>query len=256
MTASPQVKSALRVLEIFELLRNGGGAFTQTRISRELKIPMSSLHAILRTLTTRQYLQEDRESRTYRLGPALLSLAFHTREAADLVETANGVMDELCNSTGESVSLGTLEGSVVVFVHKKVSSQIVQVVNPVGTRLSAHTTALGKCMLASLNDSELLVLYPSRELPAATSHSIAKRLELLATLKRVRAMHFATDREESSTGVYAVGSPIYDETGKAIAAVSVAAPVARATAESARRWRGLVIAAARQISARMGFPKT
>jgi DNA-binding IclR family transcriptional regulator len=253
MRGETSVKSAARVLDIFELLRESVKPLTQTEISRKLMIPMSSLHAILRTLTSRRYLEEDRPSRTYRLGPALIGLVVQTQESVDLIGAANGIIEDLCNVTRESVSIGILENRMIIFIHKKVPNQVVQVVNPIGTRHPAHATALGKCILANMNEAELLGLYPLGDLPLSTVHTITKREVLLSTLRRVRAAGCAYDREESSLGVFAVGSPIFDGTGKAIAAVSVAAPSARATKENVRRWRGLVKSAAEKISAQLGY---
>lgn len=251
---NPQVvKSAARVLDIFELLRDEGKPLTLTDMSRKLAIPLSSMHGLVQTLVSRHYLLRDDMSQTYQLGPALMTLAAHTQDGTDLIEAADFEMEELSRKAGESVSLAVLEEQEVVFIHKKVSGQIVRVVNPVGTQRPAHATALGKCLLAWMSDEQLFSIYPSEELAMATKSTLPSRTELIRELATVRAYGVAYDREESAMGVVAVGSPIRDHTGLPIAAVSIAAPTARATSSNIEAWERMIKSGAFRISILLGY---
>jgi len=241
------------VLDIFELLHKEGCPLTLTEMKRMLGIPASSLHSLVHTLASRDYLEKDEASLAYQLGPAIIALARHKQEGIDLIEVADAELAELSQASGESVSLAVLENTDVVFIHKKVSSHVVRVVNPVGTRLPAHATALGKCLLAGLGRQELTRLYPSQELPAATPNAVTTRTELLGVLDTVRAAGLAYDREESTLGVFAVASPILDHSGDIIGAASIAAPSARATPENVQRWQELITTGAARISAKLGY---
>lgn len=246
------VKSAARVLDIFELLRDAGRPLTLTTISQELDIPKSSLHALMLTLTDRRYLEKDKVSQRYRLGPALITLAGHTQEVADLIDVAETDLDDLSQESGESISLAVLEGQEVVFVHKKASSHVVRVVHPVGTRLPAHATALGKCLLAFLSPEDFIGRYPTEQLPALTGNTITSRSELARVLQDIRTSRIAYDREESRLDVFAVASPVFDSYDRAVASVSIGVPVSRASHESVQRWENLVLTYAERVSARLG----
>lgn len=253
MNESRGVKSAARVLDIFELLHREGCPLTLTEMKRKLGIPVSSLHSLVHTLTSRGYLERDEASLSYQLGPAIIALARYKQEEIDLIEVADPELAELSQASGESVSLAVLDDTDVVFIHKKVSSHVVRVVNPVGTRLPAHATALGKCILAGLDRQELIRLYPSEELPTATPNAVSARTELLHVLDTVRAARLAYDREESMLGVFAVGSPIFDHSGDIVGAASIAVPSARATPENVQHWQELITAGAARISAKLGY---
>ena len=54
------VKSALRVLDIFELLAQYPDGISLSEISAKLSIPKSSTHNLLATLMSRSYLREGR----------------------------------------------------------------------------------------------------------------------------------------------------------------------------------------------------
>lgn len=247
------VKSAARVLDIFELLHKEGHPLTLTEMRRKLGVPASSLHSLVHTLASRDYLEKDETTLSYQLGPAIIALGRHKQEGIDLVEVADAELAELSQGSGESVSLAVLDGRDVVFIHKKVSSQVVRVVNPVGTRLPAHATALGKCLLAGLNEQELTRLYSSEGFSPATHNAVTTRTELLDVLDEARVVRLAYDREESTLGVFAVASPIFDYGGDVVGAVSIAAPTARATLENVRRWEQLIAAGAARISAKLGY---
>ena len=69
------------------------------------------------------------------------------------------------------------------------------------------------------------------------------------------ALGYAIDDEEHAVGLRCIASPIFDETGDAIAAVSVSGPMARMVDERVGPLGVLVLQAARDISAEMGAPQ-
>jgi len=162
-------------------------------------------------------------------------------------------MEQVSQLSCQTVSLAILEGSEVVFIHKKVARGTLHVVNPVGTRLPAHATGLGKSILALLSPEELDRLYPSDHLKPVTPNTITDKTTLLSVLERVRQTGVAYDREESALGIFAVGSAIRDHRGKPIASISIVLPAAQADEALQHRWAVLVNAAAGVISYRLGY---
>src|SRR5688572_15495176 len=73
LSPSTPVKSALRTLDILELLAQQARPMTAQEIAVTLGIPVSSLSYLLSTLVERGYL--DRARREYRLGPAVARLS-------------------------------------------------------------------------------------------------------------------------------------------------------------------------------------
>jgi DNA-binding IclR family transcriptional regulator len=76
---------------------------------------------------------------------------------------------------------------------------------------------------------------------------------LLVELANVRSQHYAVDNEEDSPGMRCVGGPIFDHTGRVVAAISVTAPVQRMPLENIPATAALVVESARRISQRLGF---
>jgi len=249
---SQAVKSAARVLDIFELLLQEPRGFSLTEISKRLGVPGSSAHALVQTLARRGYLVRDDEL-VIRLGPKLCQYARAFADGLELVSIADPIMQQVSQLCGQTVSLAVPEGHEVVFIHKRIAGGTLHVFNPVGTRLPAHATGLGKSILALLPPEELDLLYPSPYLPPSTPNTITDKAELLLLLHRVRQEGVAYDREESNLGIFAVGSAIRDLRGRPIAAISIALPAAQANEALEPRWAALTKAAAAAISYHLGY---
>ena len=247
------VKSATRALDILELLVKFPGGLTLTDVAANLHIPLSSLHNLMNTLQYRGYLTRDDGTSVYRLSSKLIQLAAAHHSQHDLVSIADPVMDRVSRLTAETTSLAIRQDNAVVFIHKRAARDVVQVVNPVGTRVAAHATGLGKVLLADLDDAELDRLYPSEELQRLTPSTISTRTELKQVLRRVREQGYAIDNTESHEGVWAVAAALRNGNGRPIAALSVAAPIFRVIDKNRTDWRDIVREGAEEISKTLGF---
>lgn len=77
------VKSAVRVVRIFELLSNHPDGLTVKEISKELSLPQSSTFNLAATLLDEGYLQQDAVKR-YRLGAKLIQVGTAAMESIDI----------------------------------------------------------------------------------------------------------------------------------------------------------------------------
>jgi DNA-binding IclR family transcriptional regulator len=122
-----------------------------------------------------------------------------------------------------------------------------------GSSAPAHTTAAGKALLAFLPAETLARHLEASELIPETPKSITSRAALVDDLRLVREQGFAHNRGEHLPGVGAIGAPLFDRRGMAIASISVAFPLYLVPEE---RWREIaqaVVETARQISRRLGI---
>ena len=109
-SAGAPVKSAARALDLLdEIAAHGPG--TQLQLSTRLNIPKSSLHALLRTMTARGWLQTDPTGSVYMLGIHSLVVSSAYLDGDPVLSRAAPVMDEVAAATGETVHLGRLDGA-------------------------------------------------------------------------------------------------------------------------------------------------
>jgi DNA-binding IclR family transcriptional regulator len=120
----------------------------------------------------------------------------------------------------------------------------------VSSRHPLHCTSLGKALLAAVDDEAIRRIVDVAGLVPATDYSITDLDELLADLARTRDRSYAIDQQEALVGVWCVGAPVRDHTGRAIAAISLSTIKDFFAPE---RSGPLVAAAAVEISQAMGW---
>lgn len=244
--------AVVRTLDILELFLQGG-SLNAAEVVRGTGLPRSTVHELLTTLISRDYLTKDDVGR-YSLGVALLHLGNAYAERFDLLGSANETARELAEASGETASVAIRQGSSVFYLAKVERRVVMQTPSNIGQRLPASCTGLGKALLAAVPDEALDVLYPEPdELPRMTERSLGTLRELRADLAGVRSRGYATENGESTFGLHCVAAPVYDVYGNAVAALSVSVPDAQWTSREESQWAGLVIEAAGNFSARLGF---
>jgi DNA-binding IclR family transcriptional regulator len=158
----------------------------------------------------------------------------------------------LAEECQESVNLVVLDGDQVVNLEQFVPpARQVKNIGQVGRRLCPHCTAAGKVLLAHLSQEELDQVL-SGELEKHTAHTITDSNQLRRDLNTVRRQGYAIAREELEEGLNALAAPLYDHTGQAVAAVGVAGPAYRMTAQALPQMVACLLDVTRQISARLG----
>jgi DNA-binding IclR family transcriptional regulator len=234
------VKSAARVLEVLETLASTG-PLNLRDLAAHLQVPKSSMHALLRTMQWRGWLETDPTGTLYGLGVRSLLAGSAYVDSDVVVRHTSAILDELAERTGETVHLGRLEGSDVVYLAKRESSHPLRLFSSVGRRLPAHSVALGKALLAEMEPEEALACLPP-VLEAFTPHTITDPELLLEDLEQVRARGYAIDAEESASGLrcFAVALRQRSRTRDAI---SISAPVSRLRGGREEEIAGLLLEA-------------
>jgi IclR family KDG regulon transcriptional repressor len=248
------VKSAERVLDILVLLAQSNNGLKLKDIAHTLNIPVSSLHAILSTMKNRGFIVHENGSVLYKLSHKVYQIVpspSSSQTEDDLVSIALPIMDKVRNATQETISLSVRIGSEIVFIGKRSSSSIIQVVNALGSRLPAHATGSGKVMLSYLSEEEIDLIYPQEELLRVTTNTIKTKNELKRELSKIRELGYAYDNEESIEDVWAVAGCIHGPDGRPLAATSIVVPLFRVTQESKIKWSDIIVGAAAEITSRL-----
>jgi IclR family KDG regulon transcriptional repressor len=248
------VKSALRVLDIFELLAQHPEGLSLSEIAAALGIPKSSAHSLIYTLLARHYLREGWHERKYHLGPRLFEIGSGYAASTDLLTDGQEVVRATARACDETVHLAVLDGAEVVYVAKEEGTNTVRIVSAVGRRFPAYGTGAGKMLLSNLPAAELDVLYPPESaLPPITEKTITDATAFRRELALTHARGYALDCEESTPGLCCIAAPIYGVDGNMVAAISVSVPTVRFSPVRQQELRALVLANARNLSQILGY---
>jgi DNA-binding IclR family transcriptional regulator len=253
---SDPVKSARRALAVLELLTAREHPMGFTEIADALGYPKSSLHGLLRTLTDSGWARLDERTRCYSLGIRTLSAGNAYGRSLDLAERALPFMRAIRDELNETVQLAVLDGVENVYVAKEEGNQALTLASEVGRRLPAHTTALGKVLLADLPDTELRDRFHGVTLTAFTPHTLTRLPDLLAVLDQVRRRGYGVDQEEYTVGVRCLAVPVRDAGRRAVAGMSVSVPTIRFRRPLRTRALELLRTAGIGLSEQLGYPST
>jgi DNA-binding IclR family transcriptional regulator len=236
------VDNALRLLWLI----GERGSLRLTDAGEYLGVASSTAHRLLAMLQYRGFVQQNRLSRIYELGPTLDQIAFSLLGRLDVRERARPVLERLNIELQETVHLGRLEGQTVHFFDSIESPRAVRVGSRLGRSVLAHCTSTGKAMLAQLSDSDIMELYPEPELKQLTSASIGSRDALLEVLKEVRRKGYATSNAESEEGVTSVAMAL-TRSSRHLMAVNISVPASRMNAHTRRTIVAALTEAVKEI---------
>lgn len=219
------VKSADRVVTVLTALAATPTGLSFTDLLNQLGLPRSSLHGLLQTLIQSNMVVYDADSKIYHFGPKIWELSMTYYHRIHLVPVAWPYLQRLRDKFDQTVQMGLLEGSEILYVAKVESSHPLQLVSHVGSRLPAYATGLGKALLATLDAKTLESEWKHMEYRRFTENTLGSFEDLLRDIAISRQQGFAMDQGEYSADVRCLAYPILGFQNRGIAALSVSLPV-------------------------------
>jgi len=120
-----------------------------------------------------------------------------------------------------------IEDEQVVYIDVLQSPSALRIAATPGERNPLHCTALGKAMLAFLHEREVEAVLHHQPLIRRTPKTITQRKHLIEHLASVREQAVALDMEENLGGVVCAAAPIFDQSARIIAGISISGPASR-----------------------------
>lgn len=252
-TARPnRVQSVQRAIAILKTFSDEDLEIGVSEIARRVGLNKSIAMRLINTLRHEGFLEQDPASTKYRIGLGLFETGTLYHLHASMRRHAEPLLQDLAEQLRMSAYLGTLSDGRVAYILAIEGPGPIRVGPRLGSSTPAHTTAAGKALLAYLAQLALEQYLITQELHPETPHSITSRDTLRRELARIRAQGYSVTRGEHLQGVSAVGSPVFDRHGRAIAAVSVAFPSALVRDSQLSRIAVGVVQTAEKISRRLG----
>ena len=239
------VGTLARGLDILELFASEAPELTQTQISAALHLPLPTVHRLTAVLAERGFLERDPRTRRYRLGLEVARFLPPLLGGLRLPDLARPHVAELAAETGETVNLAVLQDGEIVYLLSESGSRLLGTHTPVGTRLPAHCTALGKCLLAQLPPETARDAVGPEPYEGRTAATLTTWVALHAALERIRRDAAAQSWEEYEIGLASLAVPVAWSEGPA--ALNVSLPTSRAT----RAFRTELLGRLRDVAGRI-----
>lgn len=247
MTSEPSryaVRAVLRVIDILELLRERPAGATLAELAEVAEMPKSSVFRYLVTLESRGYVERPASDGVFQLGAAFI--ATEAQHLNVLARRARPLLEGLRDRFEETVNLGVLDGTRVVYLEIVESRRSMRFVSQKGDRDYLHSTALGKAIATLLSEDEIRSILRTEGMPARTDRTITDPDRFLAAIEAARNEGYAIDDGENELAGRCVAVPVPVSVPKA--AISLSAPAARLSDAAAKEVADVLTEVANSIA--------
>jgi DNA-binding IclR family transcriptional regulator len=244
----PRVNSLIKAMRILDCFSTERPELNLTELSQQLKMPMSTLFNMIRTLKDSGYLIKIKNSQKYRLGFKLMELSYNLRASLSIIQLALPNMEELQSRTGEIVYLTTYINGRVLYLEclypskRSISYSVYGKTNPM------HSSGCGKSMLAYMPEKTVDAIIDQCGLPQITPNTITNKAKLKKALAEYRKLGYAVDNEENDHNVRCIAMPILDSNGFVAGALSISGPVMSMTDEKFPEYTKLLAVSCNYLS--------
>lgn len=246
------ITSLQRGLRMLQLLASKNRGLPASEIAKLSGLPVSTVHRFLMNLESGDFLSRD-NSGNYHLGVACVFLGQAAREQLDIRAVSLPHLHSLNEQTRETVHLTVRHGISAVYIEKLDSPQPLRIHSRIGASVPLHCSAVGKVLLAYLNEPERESLLNQLELRRFTENTIGNIQELQAELAKVEKNGYACDLEEHENHIRCIAAPVWDHSGSVNAALSVTGPTVRMSSSRLRELAPIVRCAGMEISRALGY---
>lgn len=243
------VKSALRTIQMMEVLGAAGRPITVTELHQRTGYPRSSLHQLLHTLLALGWIEVTADGAGIGVGPhaLLCGTAYLDRDPA--LPFATRILEQVRDKAGYTVHYARLHEGNVIYLATRETPDRRRATSRVGRQLPAHATALGKALLAELTPREVTALLPGVLTPL-TEFTITDPDVLAADLELTRVRGHSREREQNTIGLACVSVAVPYRI-PATDAISCSIPVASAAEAELDKVAGIVADHAQRLAAQL-----
>ena len=207
-----------RILTVIDAFEHNEWDVSLAELTRRTGLPKPTVYRIARELVRWGALE--RTEHGYQLGVKLFMLGERVPRQAALRELAQPFLEDLYEATHENTNLGVLHGTDVLYLARVQGHRSSPVVLRVGDTLPAHSTSIGKALLAYAR-REVVQEVIDAGLARHTARTVVMPGMFIRQLQGVVDKGYAVNDEENQVytaivGDTALGGVTYNRAGDRI----------------------------------------
>jgi DNA-binding IclR family transcriptional regulator len=241
-----------KVFDLLDVLAEGQDMSVADLASR-LGQPRSSIYRLLISLRQRGFVEPGADRATFRLGMEFLRFGGIVLSRFDVRKAAQPVLERINAETGETVYLCVRSGDQAVCIERIDGMFVGRAALDIGKALPLHVGATSRLLLAFEPESEWYRYVEGRELEMFTPKTVNTPDGIVTSLKRVRQEEFALSDEDVTEGMASCGAPVFDHTGRIVAAVAIGGMRQAILGSRRKSIYELMKSGAAEISAALGY---
>jgi DNA-binding IclR family transcriptional regulator len=241
------VKRAIDILSCFTIDEPVLG---NAEIADKLSLSRSTTHHLIKTLCDQGVLMRD-GSRKYRLGWKIIEWNNGVMFQQDIYNIALPLVKGLTERFRGTAHIGMYDKGDVIFVLKISSAEADFVPTFLGSRKPAHSTSIGKVLLAF--NREYMKETISRGLSKQGPNTITEVNALKRELEDIKKKGYSTSNNENDTSTYGVAAPIQSYSGEIVAAVNLVGPISYMQSINKKEIITSIINTGKAVSRELGY---
>lgn len=224
---SEGVKSAERVLAIFEVFEALRRPMRISELVKKLEIPQSSTSTLMKTLVAKGLVDFNPEERTFCPSVRLAFLGNWVLGSDDGLAQIQSLSHRLAAESGETVIVGAQNGLFVQYLSVVVSQQPLRFILHPGMMRPLHRAGLGIMLLSTKPDGEVGRMIRRFNAEADEEAVIVSESDVLATVRKARSLGYCetSDLATPGAGVIATLLPLPVE-GRSLS-IGIGGPASR-----------------------------
>ncbi len=220
-------------------------------ISLRTHFDKATSRRLLLALAKHGLIEQNPETRRYRIGPGVLRLAQVREATLPLNDIVQPILKRLVEGSGETAHFTVLSGNQLATVAMQESPRSNRVNMDLGEILPLHATASGIVILAFQNGDQTELL-DQLDLKAFTDSTLVDRKQIEQAMQAARKSGYVINLGYYEADVCSIAVPVFDPTGNVMGTLAVATPKGRFAEENQSAIKRLLIAAAAELTARIG----
>lgn len=187
-------------------------------VAAATQMPAATARRCLLTLEELGYVT--RSGRQFVLRPKVLELGAAYLESMNIELLTKTHLEELARNTGDSAALCVLDATEIVYVARASVRTLMRLEAHVGSRFPAHATSTGRVLLAGLSADHLRRYFDTAAFEPLTDRTVTDPAKLRQLIEETRRVGYSAVEDELAYGVVALAVPVFDQAGRAVAALN------------------------------------
>jgi IclR family acetate operon transcriptional repressor len=246
------VQSVDRAMLLLEALGEDEEGYRLTDLAIRTGLSPSTAHRLLTTLEKRRFVAFDQSDNMWHVGRQSFAIGSAFIRRRNFVAPALPFLRRLRDVTHETANLGVVDDGEVIVLTQVESREIMRAITKVGGRAPMVTSGIGKAILATYPDEDVVAIIQRHGMRRLTSKSVVRAGELRDALARVRLEGYAVDDQEFLMGLRCVAAVVYNDQAEALAAISVSGLASRVPQERVPELGRLVRDTAQELTLALG----
>ena len=244
---------AWRLVQVLEALVTARSGLGVRETSRRTGIDKSAVGRLLTQLQELEMATQDPTTGRYYVGARLFAMGATIVARDSLARAAQPILERIVERFNETCYLAVREPDGFTFRAKVECTRPIRYIIDLGLLAPFYAGAAGRAIMAGMSDDELNETLASLHPVALTDTTITsrRRLRQQVNIDRVRGYSFSAG--ERVKGGSALAAPFFDATGACRGSIAFTRPAQRHSDDDLDEIGEVVIAAAHDLSARLGY---